>query len=173
MLAAARPDPGRADSHGRTDLDLAQAGLPERILGSLDPGEASGLLTELCGATLPPAVRDSLLAAAAGNPLALIERTLALLSACSGRPPAIKAAAAALGVGADGLDRLHGLVRITDSAVAFTHEGLDAGQDPGEQGAHPAGGGSARLDHLGVAETLPGQARRQVGDQRDAKYLRA
>jgi DNA-binding CsgD family transcriptional regulator len=162
VLAAARPDPGRADSHRRTDPDLAQAGLPERILGGLDPGEASGLLTELCGATLPPAVRDSLLAAAAGNPLALIElpgtlspaqlagteplpeplplageldrvfaarvsqldpgqRTLALLSACSGRLPAIKAAAAALGVGADGLDRLHGLVRITDSAVVFTH----------------------------------------------------
>ena len=162
VLAAARPDPGRADSHRRTDSDLAQAGLPERILGGLDPGEASGLLTELCGATLPPAVRDSLLAAAAGNPLALIElpgtlspaqragteplpeplplagelervfaarvsqlepgqRTLALLSACSGRLPAITAAAAALGVGADRLDRLHGLVRITDSAVVFTH----------------------------------------------------
>jgi DNA-binding CsgD family transcriptional regulator len=162
VLAAARPDPGRADSHRRTGSDLAQAGLPERILGGLDPGEASRLLTELCGATLPPAVRDSLLAAAAGNPLALIElpgtlspaqlagteplpeplplagelervfaarvsqlepgqRTLALLSACSGRLPAIKAAAAALGVGADGLDRLHGLVRITDSAVVFTH----------------------------------------------------
>ena len=162
VLAAARPDPGRADSHRRTGSDLAQAGLPERILGGLDPGEASRLLTELCGATLPPAVRDSLLAAAAGNPLALIElpgtlspahlagteplpeplplagelervfaarvsqlepgqRTLALLSACSGRLPAIKAAAAALGVGPDGLDRLHGLVRITDSAVVFTH----------------------------------------------------
>jgi DNA-binding CsgD family transcriptional regulator len=162
VLAAARPDPGRADSHRRTGSDLAQAGLPERILGGLDPGEASGLLTELCGATLPPGVRDSLLAAAAGNPLALIElpgtlspaqlagteplpeplplagelervfaarvsqlepgqRTLALLSACSGRLPAITAAAAALGVGADGLDRLHGLVSITDSAVVFTH----------------------------------------------------
>jgi AAA ATPase domain len=162
VLAAARPDPGRADSHGRTDSDLAQAGLPERILGGLDSGKASGLLTELCGATLPPAVRDSLLAAAAGNPLALIElpgtlspaqvagteplpeplplagelervfaarvsqlepgqRTLALLSACSGRLPAITGAAAALGVGADRLDRLHGLVRITDSAVVFTH----------------------------------------------------
>ena len=47
VLAAARPDPGRADSHGRTDSDLAQAGLPERILGGLDPGEASGLLIEL------------------------------------------------------------------------------------------------------------------------------
>jgi DNA-binding CsgD family transcriptional regulator len=162
VLAAARPDPGRADSHRRTGSDLARAGLPERILGGLGPGEASGLLTELCGATLPPAVRESLLAAAEGNPLALIElpgtlspaqlagteplpeplplagelervfaarvsqlepgqRTLALLSACSGRLPAITAAAAALGLGVDGLDRLHGLVRITDSAVVFTH----------------------------------------------------
>jgi len=36
VLAAARPDPGRADSFSRTDLDLAQAGLPERILGGQD-----------------------------------------------------------------------------------------------------------------------------------------
>ena len=55
VLAAARPDSGRADSHRRTDLHLAQAGLPEQILGGLDPGEASGLLTERCGAALAPA----------------------------------------------------------------------------------------------------------------------
>jgi DNA-binding CsgD family transcriptional regulator len=161
VLAAARPASGRADSLGRTDPDLAQAGLPELILGGLDPGEASGLLSERCGATLPPAVRDSLLAAAAGNPLALIElpgilspaqlagteplpeplplagelervfaarvsqlepgqRTLALLCACSGRLPAIRAAAAALEVAA-GLDRLDGLVRIEAAAVTFAH----------------------------------------------------
>ena len=172
VLAAARPDSGRDDSHRRTDSDLAQAGLPERILGGLDPGEASRLLTELCGATLPPAVRDSLLTAAAGNPLALIElpgtlspaqlagteplpeplplagelervfaarvsqlepgqRTLALLTACSGRLPAIKAAAAALGVGADGLDRLHGLVRIT-WAGAYAAEGLQLAIEAGQ-----------------------------------------
>ena len=51
--------------------------------------------------------------------------------------------------------------------------GLDAGQDPGQQGTHPAGRGPARLDHFGVAEALPGQARRQVGDQRDAEHLGA
>ena len=73
VLAAARPDSGRTVSLGRTDLVLAQAGLPERILGGLDPDEARGLLTERCGATLHAAVRDALLAAAAGNPLALIE----------------------------------------------------------------------------------------------------
>ena len=124
--------------------------MPERILGGLDPGEASGLLTERCGATLPPAVRDALLTAAVGNPLALIElpatltpaqlagteplpeplplagelervfaarvsqlepgqRTLALLCACSGRLPAIKAAAADFGVDVAGLDGLGGL----------------------------------------------------------------
>ena len=37
---------------------------------------------------------------------------------------------------------------------------LDPGQDPGQQGTHPAGRGPARLDHFGVAEALPGQARR-------------
>jgi DNA-binding CsgD family transcriptional regulator len=164
VLAAGRlaPDRGPADFLSRTDLDLAQTGLPERILSRLGPDEASALLTERCDVTLPASVRDALLTAAAGHPLALIElpgilspaqlagteplpeplplagelervfaarvsqlepglRTLALLCACSGQLPAITQAAAALGVDAAGLDRLHGLVRIEARAVAFAH----------------------------------------------------
>ena len=69
VLAAARPDPGRADSFGRTGPDLAQAGLPELILGGLDPGEAHALLTERCGGPLPAPVQNSLLAAATDQPM--------------------------------------------------------------------------------------------------------
>ena len=164
VLAADRiaPDRGPSDFSSRTVLDLAQAGLPERVLGRLDPGEASALLDERCGGLLPASVRDALLTAAAGHPLALLElpgilspaqlsgteplpeplplagelervfaarvsqlepglRTLALLCACSGRLPAITAAAAALGVDAAGLDRLDGLVSIEAPAVTFAH----------------------------------------------------
>src|SRR5712691_9388806 len=57
---------------------LVTAGLPEWVIARLGRGEASALLAERSGAPLPAAVRDALLAAAAGNPLALIElpRTL-------------------------------------------------------------------------------------------------
>ena len=48
---------------------------------------------------------------------------------------------------------------------------LNARQDPGQQRTHPAGRGAAGLDHLGVAQALPGQARRQVRDQRDGEHL--
>jgi divalent metal cation (Fe/Co/Zn/Cd) transporter len=57
-------------------------------------------------------------------------------------------------------------------ALLADHLGrLHPGQDAGQQGAHPAGGGVARLDDLGVAEAMPGQARRQVRDQRDAEHV--
>src|SRR5258705_401444 len=47
------------------------------------------------------------------------------------------------------------------------------GRDPGQGGPPPAGRAPARLDHFGVAEALPGQARRQVGDQGYAEHLGA
>ncbi len=163
VLAAARAAPDPGDHWTRTDpVDrLVQAGLPERVIGRLAPGEASALLAERSGPLAAP-VRDALLAAAAGHPLALIElpgtlrpaqlagteplpeplplagelervfaarvsqldpgpRALALLCACSGRLPAVTAAAAALGVDAAGLDRLDGLIAIEAPAVVFAH----------------------------------------------------
>ena len=167
VLAAARTAPDHSDHWTRTDLvdRLAQAGLPERVIGRLAPDQASALLAERCGTVAAP-VRDALLAAAAGHPLALIElpgtlrpaqlagteplpeplplagelervfaarigqlepgpRTLALLCACSGRLPAVTAAAAALGLDAAGLGSdaagLDGLVRIEAPAVVFAH----------------------------------------------------
>ncbi len=56
-------------------------------------------------------------------------------------------------------------------ALLADHLGLHPRQDAGQQGAHPVGGDAARLDDLGVAEAMPGQARRQVGDQRDAEHV--
>jgi hypothetical protein len=77
VLAADRlaPDRSGADFLGRTDVgnSLLKAGLAEAVLDGLDPEEARGLLAERSGATLPSAVRNALIAAAAGNPLALIE----------------------------------------------------------------------------------------------------
>ena len=72
VLAAARTAPDRVPpGHwSRTDLvdRFVQAGLPERVIGRLAPGEASALLAERCGGPLAAPVRDALLAAAAGNP---------------------------------------------------------------------------------------------------------
>jgi cation diffusion facilitator family transporter len=59
----------------------------------------------------------------------------------------------------------------TDHHAPLAHHALarlDPGQDPGQQRAHPAGGGPAGLDDLGVGQTVPGQACRQVRDQGDA-----
>ena len=45
--------------------------------------------------------------------------------------------------------------------------------DLAEQAAHPARGGLARLEHLGVVERLAAQAGGEVGDQADAEDLHA
>jgi DNA-binding CsgD family transcriptional regulator len=55
---------------------LADAGLPEHVLGALDPSAATALL-DASGPQLPPASRSRLLREAAGNPLALTELPLA------------------------------------------------------------------------------------------------
>ncbi len=46
-------------------------------------------------------------------------------------------------------------------------------QDPGQQRAHPGRGRLAGGQHVGVVQRLVGQARGDVGDQRDAEHLRA
>ena len=62
-----------------TKNTLTEAGLQRMQLTALDPAAARALL-QACAADLPPATRDRVLAAAAGNPLALIELPLALES---------------------------------------------------------------------------------------------
>ena len=75
-------DRGASDFFFRTVRGdtLTAAGLTERILDALEPAAATALLSSaglssagLSSAGLASAVRDALLAAAAGNPLALIE----------------------------------------------------------------------------------------------------
>ncbi|MDA1360985.1 AAA family ATPase [Glycomyces luteolus] len=56
----------------RTGADLPATGLPELWLARLDDAAAGRLLAERSG-TLPPALRDQLVAEAQGNPLALVE----------------------------------------------------------------------------------------------------
>jgi cation diffusion facilitator family transporter len=56
-------------------------------------------------------------------------------------------------------------------ALLAGHARLDPGQDRGQPGAHPAGRDAPGLDHLGMAQAVPGQARGQVRDQRDAEHL--
>lgn len=56
---------------------LADAGLPEHVLGALDPSAATTLL-DASGPQLAPASRTRLLREAAGNPLALTELPLAV-----------------------------------------------------------------------------------------------
>ncbi len=70
-------------------------------------------------------------------------------------------------VHADPLDDTDHHAPLADHALAS----LDPGQDPGQQLAHPAGGGLAGLDDLGVGQAVPGQARGQVRDQRDAEHF--
>ncbi|MEV6305465.1 AAA family ATPase [Actinoplanes sp. NPDC051861] len=48
-------------------------GLPDLTLSGLDPPAAGALLAERCHVDLPAAVRDSLVASTAGNPLGLLE----------------------------------------------------------------------------------------------------
>ena len=63
-------------------------GLPELRLTGLDPASAGALLAERAAAPLPTAVRDSLVANTAGNPLALLELPRALSAAqLAGRAP--------------------------------------------------------------------------------------
>ena len=62
-----------------TNNTLTEAGLQRMQLTALDPSAARALL-QTRAAHLPPATRDRVLAAAAGNPLALIELPLALES---------------------------------------------------------------------------------------------
>src|SRR5829696_3284142 len=49
----------------------------------------------------------------------------------------------------------------------------DLRDDLAEQAAHPARGGLAGLEHLGMVERLAAQARGEVGDQADAEDLHA
>ncbi|MEV7597885.1 AAA family ATPase [Kitasatospora sp. NPDC089797] len=65
LLLAARTEPGRPVDRG--------LGLPELRVTGLAETDATLLLTERAGTDLPAAVRDRLLAEAAGNPLALTE----------------------------------------------------------------------------------------------------
>ncbi|GGS75578.1 transcriptional regulator [Planobispora rosea] len=57
----------------REDEGFAASGLPEIALSRLGPEDARALLAERGGRPLSPAVRDRIVAASAGNPLALIE----------------------------------------------------------------------------------------------------
>ena len=61
-----------AASREESDSLLARAGLPELALGALDDATA-GALVDALGPGLEPALRERLLAEAAGNPLALVE----------------------------------------------------------------------------------------------------
>jgi cation diffusion facilitator family transporter len=75
-------------------------------------------------------------------------------------------------VHADPLDDTDHHAPLADHAQAdHALAGLDPGQDPGQQRAHPAGRGPAGLDDLGVGQPVPGQARRQVRNQRDAEHF--
>ena len=73
LLGTARGDlrerrPDLAEGHGRLDL----------VLGPLPPEQAAGLLDGLIGGQLPPAARDRIVHAAAGNPL-FVEQLLSML----------------------------------------------------------------------------------------------
>jgi cation diffusion facilitator family transporter len=76
-------------------------------------------------------------------------------------------------VHADPLDGADHHALLADHLAAQPGPDSHLGQDAAQQGAHPARRGLACLDHLGVAEAVPGQAGRQVRDQRDAEHLRA
>lgn len=69
LLLAARTEPGAPAER--------QLGLPEVWVTGLAEADATRLLTERAGPDLPAAVRDRLLAEAAGNPLALTELPVA------------------------------------------------------------------------------------------------
>ncbi|MEU4113418.1 AAA family ATPase [Kitasatospora sp. NPDC028055] len=69
LLLAARTEPGASAER--------QLGLPEVRVTGLAEADATRLLTERAGPDLPAAVRDRLLAEAAGNPLALTELPVA------------------------------------------------------------------------------------------------
>ncbi len=79
---------------------------------------------------------------------------------------------AAVTVHADPVDSADHHAPLANHVLSLGGQRLDARQDRREQGPHPAGRGPARLDHLGVAQALPGQPGRQVRDQRDAEHLR-
>jgi DNA-binding NarL/FixJ family response regulator len=67
---------------------FAAPGLPELTVAGLDPSAAGALLAERSTVDLPEAVRDSIVASTAGNPLALLELPAALTAAqLSGREP--------------------------------------------------------------------------------------
>nr|BFE85249.1 hypothetical protein GCM10020093_078500 [Planobispora longispora] len=57
----------------RDDEAFPASGLPEITLSRLGPEDARMLIDERGGRSLPPAVRDRIIAESAGNPLALIE----------------------------------------------------------------------------------------------------
>ncbi|GIJ60968.1 helix-turn-helix transcriptional regulator [Virgisporangium aurantiacum] len=67
---------------------FAAPGLPELTVTGLDRAEAGALLAERSAVELPDAVRDSVVASTAGNPLALLELPAALTKAqLSGHSP--------------------------------------------------------------------------------------
>jgi hypothetical protein len=96
--------------------------------GILSPAQLSG--TEPLPEPLPLAGELERVFAARVSQLEPGLRTLALLCACSGRLPAITAAAEALDVDAAGLDRLDGLVSIEAPAVAALLADLRDSGDP-------------------------------------------
>src|SRR5262245_39747828 len=78
LFAARDPEPRGFDAPG----------LPQRRLGGLDGSAAAELLAAAAPAAPAPGVRDRLLAAAGGNPLALLELPTALSPAqLAGRAP--------------------------------------------------------------------------------------
>jgi len=64
LLVAVREGEGR---------EVDTTGMPELRLSGLDPPSSAALLQERCGASLAPAVADTLARSTGGNPLALIE----------------------------------------------------------------------------------------------------
>jgi DNA-binding CsgD family transcriptional regulator len=106
----------------RDALLTAAAGNPLALIelpATLTPAQLAG--TEPLPEPLPLAGELERVFAARVSQLEPGQRTLALLCACSGRLPAIKAAAADFGVDVAGLDGLGGLVRIEAPAVTFAH----------------------------------------------------
>lgn len=73
---------------GEEDQALGAAGIKQFRLTGLEPDAAAALLDEKCGVSLAAAVRDALVRATGGNPLALIELPQTLTpDQLSGRQP--------------------------------------------------------------------------------------
>jgi DNA-binding CsgD family transcriptional regulator len=74
LLAATRdPEQGRTVGATGTDTEAAHGAMPVLRIGGLAPEAAAALLAERAGGALIPPVRDALVAATGGNPLAMAE----------------------------------------------------------------------------------------------------